>query len=128
MIRRPPRSTLFPYTTLFRSRFDGIPTPARPARTTVPARIQRNLDRLNPKPGGIAERAITARYTQAVRSTGPSQAFLAKDAGKEFAPRFRAQAGQFNERNPPPDDTIPDGPGGQAAKALTRRLHPIRGR
>src|SRR5439155_15861341 len=23
MIRRPPRSTLFPYTTLFRSRFDG---------------------------------------------------------------------------------------------------------
>src|SRR5258707_7963793 len=27
----------------------------------VPARIQRNLDRLNPKPGGIAERAITTR-------------------------------------------------------------------
>src|SRR3712207_7518786 len=26
MIRRPPRSTLFPYTTLFRSAFDG-PTP-----------------------------------------------------------------------------------------------------
>src|SRR5256885_5002462 len=24
MIRRPPRSTLFPYTTLFRSRFDGL--------------------------------------------------------------------------------------------------------
>src|SRR2546429_8334948 len=28
MIRRPPRSTLFPYTTLFRS--DGDPGPARP--------------------------------------------------------------------------------------------------
>src|SRR5258705_3070910 len=26
MIRRPPRSTLFPYTTLFRSTVDGIPT------------------------------------------------------------------------------------------------------
>src|SRR5438874_8936885 len=26
MIRRPPRSTLFPYTTLFRSRLDGPPT------------------------------------------------------------------------------------------------------
>src|SRR5438874_7522794 len=25
MIRRPPRSTLFPYTTLFRSRLDGAP-------------------------------------------------------------------------------------------------------
>src|SRR3989475_10652035 len=31
MIRRPPRSTLFPYTTLFRSRFDG-------AAFTVPLR------------------------------------------------------------------------------------------
>src|SRR5260221_9167549 len=26
MIRRPPRSTLFPYTTLFRSRFTDLPT------------------------------------------------------------------------------------------------------
>src|SRR2546426_7309013 len=29
MIRRPPRSTLFPYTTLFRSRLDGISGVAR---------------------------------------------------------------------------------------------------
>src|SRR3712207_7241002 len=28
MIRRPPRSTLFPYTTLFRSRFGEVATPA----------------------------------------------------------------------------------------------------
>src|SRR3712207_7295335 len=28
MIRRPPRSTLFPYTTLFRSRFTRNPVPA----------------------------------------------------------------------------------------------------
>src|SRR5256885_5836974 len=28
MIRRPPRSTLFPYTTLFRSRFGSAPPPA----------------------------------------------------------------------------------------------------
>src|SRR3712207_1290822 len=28
MIRRPPRSTLFPYTTLFRSRADDVPGPA----------------------------------------------------------------------------------------------------
>src|SRR5260221_5728855 len=31
MIRRPPRSTLFPYTTLFRSLYDGMPA-ARYAR------------------------------------------------------------------------------------------------
>src|SRR2546430_5714549 len=29
MIRRPPRSTLFPYTTLFRSRGTGDPPPSR---------------------------------------------------------------------------------------------------
>src|SRR3712207_8686560 len=31
MIRRPPRSTLFPYTTLFRSLLDGVAEPAREA-------------------------------------------------------------------------------------------------
>src|SRR3712207_7546864 len=41
MIRRPPRSTLFPYTTLFRSRNDGtaIPDPGgAPGDQTVPRR------------------------------------------------------------------------------------------
>src|SRR5438552_9075195 len=33
MIRRPPRSTLFPYTTLFRSRGSGRPAPARRGRS-----------------------------------------------------------------------------------------------
>src|SRR2546426_7575521 len=32
MIRRPPRSTLFPYTTLFRSRSGGAPGELGPAR------------------------------------------------------------------------------------------------
>src|SRR3989442_9257914 len=31
MIRRPPRSTLFPYTTLFRSRIRALPTASRSA-------------------------------------------------------------------------------------------------
>src|SRR5262245_63072008 len=43
MIRRPPRSTLFPYTTLFRSRSRG-----RPAQITPP-HSQRGLPR---PPGG----------------------------------------------------------------------------
>src|SRR5258706_1494850 len=36
MIRRPPRSTLFPYTTLFRS---SSPTPRRCSNCTLPASI-----------------------------------------------------------------------------------------
>src|SRR2546422_4929461 len=35
MIRRPPRSTLFPYTTLFRSRMNGRARPWPAARTAV---------------------------------------------------------------------------------------------
>src|SRR5688572_32756426 len=39
MIRRPPRSTLFPYTTLFRSREACVPTPRREtARATTSIR------------------------------------------------------------------------------------------
>jgi ERF superfamily len=75
------------------------------------------------KPSGIAERAITKRYEQAVRSVGPSQPFPASEAGKAFSPRFRAQAGQSND--PPPHDFIADGPGDSAAKALNRRFHPM---
>src|SRR5882762_8626465 len=74
---------------------------------------------------GIAERAITARYEQAVRSAGPSQPFPASEAGKAFSPRFRAQAAGYDERNPPADDVIPDGPG-EAARALNRKLFPLR--
>jgi hypothetical protein len=65
------------------------------------------------KQGGIAERAMTVRYAQAVRSTGPSKPFLASEAGR------------FDERNPPPHDTVPDG-AREAAKALNKRLHPMR--
>src|SRR5256885_11557616 len=44
MIRRPPRSTLFPYTTLFRSRRDGQRTPSLPRlRRSVHRRRGRSL-------------------------------------------------------------------------------------
>src|SRR5256886_12023144 len=41
MIRRPPRSTLFPYTTLFRSKFsttsfNNVPNPQAAARLVIP--------------------------------------------------------------------------------------------
>jgi hypothetical protein len=96
--------------------------PAVPAH--VPARIQRNLDRLKPMPGGIAARAITKRYEQAVRSVGPSQPFLASEAGNALSPRFRAEAAGYDERNPPPHDFVPGGQKAhEAARALNRRLH-----
>src|SRR2546421_2116990 len=55
MIRRPPRSTLFPYTTLFRSRTDrAAARPRRPrppggvaARTAACAYLDRKSTRLN---------------------------------------------------------------------------------
>jgi hypothetical protein len=105
----------------------------RPAPAVVPA-VVRRVRSVAPeyvvpppsrtlKQGGIAERAITKRYEQAVRSVGPSQPFPASEAGKAFSPRFRAQAADFNERNPPPHDTAPEGR--EAARALNRSLHPM---
>src|SRR3989454_10896833 len=38
MIRRPPRSTLFPYTTLFRSRLPGVKSLAVPPATGITRR------------------------------------------------------------------------------------------
>src|SRR3712207_9370173 len=46
MIRRPPRSTLFPYTTLFRSRYEewGVVNPTRTGRDRLYS--EADLDRL----------------------------------------------------------------------------------
>src|SRR5260370_9450690 len=45
MIRRPPRSTLFPYTTLFRSYMTTLPAVARrsPATRTPPANLNARI-------------------------------------------------------------------------------------
>src|SRR2546430_12252646 len=52
MIRRPPRSTLFPYTTLFRSGRMGIAFPRRrpPARRAPGRRIAQSVFRCAPPP------------------------------------------------------------------------------
>src|SRR2546422_5558995 len=47
MIRRPPRSTLFPYTTLFRSVLDGV---LREAADTVRAQLEARHHRLELEP------------------------------------------------------------------------------
>jgi hypothetical protein len=70
----------------------------RPAPAQVPAVVHRVRsvapEYVVPPPSralkqGIAERAITKRYEQAVRSAGPSQPFVASEAGKAFSPRYR---------------------------------------
>src|SRR3712207_9228999 len=57
MIRRPPRSTLFPYTTLFRSRQrrDGVPVLRRRLRAHLPRRprAERDLVRGRPRAAGL---------------------------------------------------------------------------
>ena len=61
--------------------------------------------------GGIADRAMVARAQRAWKPKPPKV--------------FRAsQAGHLDE--PPPHDYVPDGPGESAAKALNRRLHPMK--
>src|SRR2546430_12008205 len=58
MIRRPPRSTLFPYTTLFRSHFHGFEL-----------RIQRQID------GPLQERNFSGRLDRAHRCDLPANVF-----------------------------------------------------
>src|SRR3712207_8217873 len=55
MIRRPPRSTLFPYTTLFRSLF------ADPAARERAARPPRTVGRSVQRPGAAPHRASASR-------------------------------------------------------------------
>src|SRR3712207_6913110 len=56
MIRRPPRSTLFPYTTLFRSQLAGV---LRRARGGLPRRPARGGRRHAARRGGGADRKST---------------------------------------------------------------------
>src|SRR5256885_12691739 len=64
MIRRPPRSTLFPYTTLFRSenRCSPIPSSSGPGSAPVPCAYRRNTrpacrGRRPPRPEDLARRS-----------------------------------------------------------------------
>src|SRR2546426_7731625 len=52
MIRRPPRSTLFPYTTLFRSR-GGLAGPGRPGQDQAPAGADRVPVEQGQPPAGV---------------------------------------------------------------------------
>src|SRR5256885_8852244 len=62
MIRRPPRSTLFPYTTLFRSALRNtysLATPASPMKMAVPRKIH---------PIGLRDRRRSEEHTSELQS------------------------------------------------------------
>src|SRR3712207_7626118 len=61
MIRRPPRSTLFPYTTLFRSLLPGLRDRALEPRGGARLPGRRGPERLRPAARGRGRRAAAAR-------------------------------------------------------------------
>src|SRR5256885_8839696 len=70
MIRRPPRSTLFPYTTLFRSRARLLRAPAGGHHPGLPALPDRRDDRLGVLLAGAARRGPEPRGERAARAQG----------------------------------------------------------
>src|SRR2546422_7031950 len=97
MIRRPPRSTLFPYTTLFRSRAAPTGRPAPP-----PARWRRacRAGRASPRAPPSAARAT--RYHRRLESPAwPSRAPAPWPHGKTPGPRARrTMASSFQPPRP----------------------------
>src|ERR1035441_9060914 len=89
MIRRPPRSTLFPYTTLFRSRRDGLAVIVRGS----PMQEQRHLQRLNREQAGVVQLGSSGSREEPESGVVPQ----AEDQGKMRGPspgilRIQAEA------------------------------------
>src|SRR3989441_12844720 len=98
MIRRPPRSTLFPYTTLFRSR-PRLPQPLshpaqrRAARRETPRALSQAARLLRPAPGPRAPRAV---------ALGASLADGRARGGSQRGDRPRARGRAAPARGPDP--------------------------
>src|SRR5256885_16441812 len=72
MIRRPPRSTLFPYTTLFRLRKNGLSSSIGPATLKVPMTPVGSAARVSPL-GSEAARAAPVRMIVLAAATAVSR-------------------------------------------------------
>src|SRR6266436_10029409 len=77
MIRRPPRSTLFPYTTLFRSRSTGWPPGAGSTECPGERRWERRRER-PPEGGAMSDN----HYEVIIVGTGAGGGTLASRAGR----------------------------------------------
>src|SRR3712207_7573129 len=81
MIRRPPRSTLFPYTTLFRSSTQGVSLNSfwgwnsllRPSEPKIPNRITKSVSRPKAPSRILVRRLIGARRRRSEEHTSELQ-------------------------------------------------------
>src|SRR2546425_13370707 len=85
MIRRPPRSTLFPYTTLFRS--CGAPLSHRP----IGLRVHELLDSCVLRRDGHLT-SIGARFKSSTHALLPGQTAAARVPCGQFPPRVAARS------------------------------------
>src|SRR2546426_11073387 len=93
MIRRPPRSTLFPYTTLFRSRRPG-------GRAVTEGEGPQTIDRDWPAVGGM-ELALLPQLAVAVEAVGVEPVDMAvAEVPHEQVPAESSEIGR-REREPP---------------------------
>src|SRR2546427_3497678 len=86
MIRRPPRSTLFPYTTLFRS-----PRPARPARRRAasPRRSTRAAGRGGGRAPSTSSRGRSEEHTSELQSQSNLVCRLLLEKKKKEKPQIQ---------------------------------------
>src|ERR1035438_9464016 len=90
MIRRPPRSTLFPYTTLFRSSFGALPPGERnPGGHQRTEPIDRKSTRLNSSHLGISY-AVFCLKKKKHKQTKSNQISPRKNAGTFHSPNKSA--------------------------------------
>src|SRR5438067_12947922 len=92
MLRRPPRSTLFPYTTLFRSDLD--PQPLRRTRRRARLGTARGRGRRTPAAQGrraARARAGGARSGRDLRRAGAIPALPRQTLGRSEPPRHRGR-------------------------------------
>src|SRR5438477_11704938 len=91
MIRRPPRSTLFPYTTLFRSR-TSLPRPPRAAAPGSRRRLPPGIARGRAWPQGRRSRASHHHQSMAERKAAEE----VREQAPAAEPDARANSGGVN--------------------------------
>src|SRR2546426_12552543 len=95
MIRRPPRSTLFPYTTLFRSSFSSYDVPHWQVTRTATVASVRECPNLR-----LDREAVTRRFASPYKETAMRPRFAVFAALAVATPAW-AQASRTSQATPP---------------------------